>query len=315
MDRTATVADIKKKKDGYYFPVYAQGGGTRVFWSFAGKTLAEAKKRVKSAGAPTKNEPLKPAVRKRVWGAIEAYRKQDAARFNKTPGIAFYTDHAYRFSGANKNNPTAELLDACGLRYGFVNTEQILAGELDGYRVLFCPGGFGYFPNKKMAETMRSFVKQGGGFIGLCAGAFLPLKDFLGLCDSTYAYFREQGFPDVLLNPRDPVAKGCERSVPPVTYALSKKTPSQRKCTIRIKMFRANGPLLVAQGRDKAVGYFDSTEDYAPVIRSTYGKGRVVSFSTHPDCSMRVMLEQTSEQNVLENAKLFKNAVLWCGRA
>jgi len=305
---------LRKMKGAWYAPYSPPGGSTKVFWTYAGKTRREAEACVKAQALSTRAPALPPDVKQRIWEALATFRKSESAAFNKDSRIAFYTDLPHRFSGKNVHNPTREMLDCCGLRHDFISTEQILAGELASFQVLFCPGGFGYFPSQKMRRRLREFVSGGGGYIGFCAGAFLPLKGFADLCESTFAYFREQGFPDVLLNQKDPIATGIESTARPVCYALYAPPRKQRKCMIRIKMHRGNGPLLIASGRDRAVGYFDSTEGYSPIIRATCGEGRVVSFSTHPDCAMAKLLAATNEENVVANLKLFKNAVLYCAR-
>ena len=124
-----------------------------------------------------------------------------------------------------------------------------------------------------MSRRLREFVENGGGF-GVCAGAFLPLRESMGMCESTSAYFRERGFPMVNLNPDDPVARGVPSTTRLACCAC--------KHTTRLVVMRANGL-------------------------------RIVVFSVHPDCDMSRLLEATSEANVVANARLFKNAVLYCG--
>jgi hypothetical protein len=165
-----------------------------------------------------------------------------------------------------------------------------------------------------MGARFRAYIGNGGGFIGFCAGAFLPLKDSLGLCASTFLYLREVGFPDVILNPRDPVAPGIESTKNPVCYAHFRQPAAQRKHTVRIQMLRANGPLIIPRGKDRAVGYFDSNGNYAAILRTAYGKGRIIAVGPHPDCGLKKMLEATNERNAMENIKLFKNMVLYCAR-
>jgi hypothetical protein len=91
---------------------------------------------------------------------------------------------------------------------------------------------------------------QGGGFFGFCAGAFLPLKTGIGLCKSTFAYLREQGYPNVLLNPDDPIAQGIESTRRKATYALFPKPLFLRPCIVKMRMLRCNGPLIIPQGKE-----------------------------------------------------------------
>ncbi len=304
---------IRKCPDGYYMPIFAQGGGSKIFWSHAGRTRAAAEQAVRRMHQPTKPAGgLAPPQRRRLAGMIRGFRAAETAAFNRREKIGFYTDYPWRFSGANRANPTAELFDIAGLNYEFIQSEQILAGEMRRYAAVFCPGGFGYFLNAAMGRRFRDYVRAGGGLFGFCAGAFFPLKDYLGLCDSTYVYFREQGFADVLLDPADPLARGLAGSAARVCYALYPRPAFLRRYTVRLKIKRCNGPLLVRRGRDIAPAYFDSTEKYAPIIRAGCGKGRVVLVSPHPDAGLAEILKATGEANLADTVKLFKNIALFC---
>lgn len=304
---------IRKRPDGYYMPIFAQGGGSKIFWSYAGRTRAAAEAAIRQMHQPTKPAAgLPPAEKKRFVRLLRNFRTAESAAFNQKSKIGFYTDYPWRFSGANRDNPTAELFDAGGLRYEFIQSEQILAGDLRQYAAIFCPGGFGYFLNAAMGRRFMEYVRAGGGLFGFCAGAFFPLKNYLGLCASSFAYFREQGFADVLLHPRDPLAAGIAGAQTPVCYALYPQPAFLRPYTIRIKMKRCNGPLLIPRGRDVAAAWFDSTEKFSPIIRANYGRGRVVLVSPHPDAGMAEILKTTGEANLMANLKLFKNIALFC---
>jgi hypothetical protein len=315
--RTQSLDDIKKirkKEDGYYVPIYSQGGGAKLFWSYAGKKHEDAVNMIKNQQKPTIGGILPAKQKKALLKTLNAHRSAESAEFNKSCKMAFYTDYPWRFSGENSVNPTAQLFDTIGLKYDFVDSKDIIAGKLDEFTVLFCPGGFGYFPLPEVTEQIKAFVKKGGGFFGFCSGAFLPLKTGIGLCKSTFAYLREQGYPNVLLNPDDPIAQGIESTRRKATYALFPKPSFLQPCTVTMRMLRCNGPLIIPQGKDKAAGYFDSTEKYSPIVRATYGKGRVVAVSTHPDCDPVKMVENTSFENLIANYKLSKNIILYCSR-
>ncbi len=313
--RTQSLDDIQKickKDDGYYVPTYSQGGGAKLFWAHAGGTHEDAVNMIKNQQKPTIGGILPEKQKKALLKSLNAHLSAESAEFNKSCKMAFYTDYPWRFSGENSINPTAQLFEAIGLKYYFIDSKDIIAGKLNEYDVLFCPGGFGYFPLPEITKQIKSFVKKGGGFFGFCAGAFLPLETGIGLCKSTFSYLREQGYPDVLLNTKDPIAQGIESTKRKATYALFSKPSFLKPYKVTIRMMRCNGPFIVPQGRDKASAYFDSTEKYSPIVRATYGKGRVVAVSTHPDCDPVKMIENTNFENLIANYKLTKNIILYC---
>ena len=63
-----------------------------------------------------------------------------------------------------------------------VTTADILAGKLDAFDVLIHPGGSGSKQGNDLGEDgrqqVRQFVNQGGGFLGVCAGAYLATNDY-----------------------------------------------------------------------------------------------------------------------------------------
>ena len=63
-----------------------------------------------------------------------------------------------------------------------VTTADIVAGKLDEFDVLIHPGGSGSKQGNDLGEDgrqqVRQFVSQGGGFLGVCAGAYLATNDY-----------------------------------------------------------------------------------------------------------------------------------------
>ena len=59
-----------------------------------------------------------------------------------------------------------------------ITPQQIRRGELDKVDVLFIPGGCAkadmLFLEKKGRRKIKEFVYNGGGYVGICAGAMLP---------------------------------------------------------------------------------------------------------------------------------------------
>jgi len=72
-----------------------------------------------------------------------------------------------------------------GLLYDLMRAEDIRSGALDGHAMLFVPGGWASNKLKALgnegADAIRSFVRQGGNYLGLCGGAGLATQDCLGL--------------------------------------------------------------------------------------------------------------------------------------
>ena len=177
---------------------------------------------------------------------------------------------------------------------GFVATkisaDEIRNRALDQCAVLICPGGSGSGESKTLGkegrDRIREFVTNGGGFIGICAGAYLASIEYpwsLGLLNAHVVddahWARGQGNVQLKISP-----------VGQASFGVKKES-----CTIHFE----NGPLLGPGEKDDMSDYevlaaFDSeiAENGAPagvmkgtaaIARGTFGKGRVVCFSPHPE--------------------------------
>ncbi|NQT16841.1 MAG: biofilm PGA synthesis protein PgaB, partial [Planctomycetes bacterium] len=93
--------------------------------------------------------------------------------------IAVYSDVGV---GRSVGNLLSVLERADRLHVEKVTAEEVRNGALDGFAVLVHPGGSGSKQGKQLGEegreAVRSFVRRGGGFLGICAGAYLASADY-----------------------------------------------------------------------------------------------------------------------------------------
>jgi len=78
-----------------------------------------------------------------------------------------------------------QALAEAGLSFDLLRAEEIRAGGLDRYRLLFVPGGWasnkiGALGSRGLDE-IRGFVQRGGNYLGICGGAGMATQDGLGL--------------------------------------------------------------------------------------------------------------------------------------
>lgn len=170
-----------------------------------------------------------------------------------------------------------------------ITSQEIREGGLAGYDVLIMPGGSGSKQAERLEkagrEKIREFVKSGGGYVGICAGSYLASSHYdwsLGLINARVwdrAHW-DRGGGEVCLRMTDPGMDllGLGGSVP-VHYN--------------------QGPLLVPDDESDLPGYqvlatFETevaTKGAQPgsmtgthaIIRSTFGQGRVICYSPHPE--------------------------------
>ncbi|HMK44136.1 MAG TPA: BPL-N domain-containing protein, partial [Dissulfurispiraceae bacterium] len=72
-----------------------------------------------------------------------------------------------------------------GLSFNLLSAADIRGGALEGHKLLFIPGGWASNKSKALgvagAEAIRSFVRSGGNYFGICGGAGLATRDGIGL--------------------------------------------------------------------------------------------------------------------------------------
>ena len=190
-----------------------------------------------------------------------------------------------------------------------VTGKEIAAGVLKDFDVVIFSGGSG---SKEAAalgdagrENVRAFVREGGGYVGICAGAYLACTGFswgIGVLNAktvSSKWLRGKGDVEVEFTPLAPGITGLDAGKKTIRYA--------------------NGPIITADTREGiapfeplAIFRTELAENGSPkgamvdspaIVRGVFGKGRVVSSSPHP--------EQTEGME-----RFVENAVRWvAGRA
>lgn len=203
--------------------------------------------------------------------------------------VAIYAD-----KGSNDAPPTNYercLPKSAGFATRRITAEEIQAGKLEDFDVLTMPGGNAVKQADELGETgrekIRTFVKAGGGYVGICAGAYLASAQYgwsLHLLDAQIVdrKHRARGFGEVQLRADGPAAKkflGIDGDLLPIYYH--------------------QGPLLAPVEKPEIPDYeriatFDTeiAENGAPagvmkgttaVARAPFGQGRVFCYSPHPE--------------------------------
>jgi glutamine amidotransferase PdxT len=171
-----------------------------------------------------------------------------------------------------------------------VNAKSIREGALKGMDVLVQPGGSGSKQSKTLEpeglNAIRSFVKDGGGYVGICAGAYLATSGY------TWSLH--------ILNADTVDSKHWARGFGPVTLkfsSLGQTVLDEPKDNVICNYHQ--GPLL-APGHEEGLAPYEPIATFATEIakngaptgvmvgttamaRGVYGKGHVVAISPHPE--------------------------------
>ena len=166
-----------------------------------------------------------------------------------------------------------------------IHETKLASTDLGHYDVLFVPGGGGLRFDDANHEALLKFVRDGGGYVGICGGAVTAAR--YGLIDAKRYPFGVRGKVWTFLKAH-PVTDG---------YDVKRK----------IMFPHASGPLFVLEeGKSETpVATFDVGAEPLPtftnVIAKPLGKGRVVVFSGHPE-------------GAPETRPMLRNAVMWTAR-
>ncbi|PKN89253.1 MAG: hypothetical protein CVU51_01155 [Deltaproteobacteria bacterium HGW-Deltaproteobacteria-1] len=83
-----------------------------------------------------------------------------------------------------------------GLPFDLIRSDDIRAGILPRYAMLFVPGGWASAKLRSLGETgqaeVRSFVANGGSYLGICGGAGLATQNDIGLLSVSRKSTRER---------------------------------------------------------------------------------------------------------------------------
>lgn len=171
-----------------------------------------------------------------------------------------------------------------------LRADDIRAGKLAELDLLMQPGGSGGGQGRHLGEEGRAaicgFVKDGGGFVGICAGSYLASADYswsLNILDAKVVdrqhWNRGMGTVDIAMTDSGSQLLGTDRRKLPIHYAQGPLlAPGNRPdiedyeviATFETEIAKNGAPELVMKGT-------------TAIARGNFGSGRVICFSPHPE--------------------------------
>ena len=201
--------------------------------------------------------------------------------------VAIYQGPGAPESSAENVRRVVNLMPGATAR--IVTGEEVGSLDLTQFDVVVFPGGSGSGQAKGIGEVglekVREYVKNGGGYVGICAGAYLACTNFswgLGILNASTVsskWMRGSGYVDFevthdgrpILGNVDGVYKVRYNNGPIIKPAARADLPTYRT----LSFFRTE----VAENGAPAGIMVDSPAQAA----ASYGKGRVFISSPHPE--------------------------------
>ena len=201
----------------------------------------------------------------------------------------------YMGSGAELAKDVEFALGELGIAYGKLNEDDIKRGNLENCSVLIIPGGYTKRAVSSLAgkgfEIIRKFIAEGGGYIGICAGAYLAVQRVevpgkpqgLGIIGVQNIRKRGIGMRKIYLE-EHPLTEGLPRE---------------------ILIHYQNGPEILLKGEAKEAARYENGS--IAIATVSFGKGKVVIFSPHPEGSMTQGIKPTPV-----TLRLLQNSIEFC---
>jgi hypothetical protein len=209
---------------------------------------------------------------------------------------------------ASKSLAYKAFLKDPNLTVKIVSPEDIRAGKLADFDVLVQSGGSGGGQGKALEEEgrerIRTFVRGGGGYIGICAGSYLASCDYpwsLNIINAQVLdkkhWARGTGPVDVAFTPQGKQSLAMAGDNLTIQYGQGPLlAPAQNAKLPPYEPWALYEGEIALKGAPKGV-----MPGTTAVAAAPYGAGRVVCFSPHP--------EKTAGQEAL-----LHHAVLWATR-
>jgi hypothetical protein len=202
--------------------------------------------------------------------------------------VAIYADE-----GASPGDPAqvkACLPEAKRFDVATISAKEIRDGGLGKFDVLIHPGGSGSGQAKALGEEgrqrVRQFVERGGGFVGICAGAYLASAEYpwaLKLLDARVVddehWARGVGEVKLRLPSAGRDALGTDQATAPIYYENGPLLGPAKNADISDFESLATFETEIRKN-DAPIGVMKGT---TAIARGDFGEGRVVCFSPHPE--------------------------------
>jgi hypothetical protein len=223
-------------------------------------------------------------------GTLPAWSQEPAAKLPIDPDATNVGMYVGDGTSRSKANVIRILESHPGLKVHEITAEDIRSGKLEGCQVVIHPGGSGSRQARALGEEgrarVREFIDSGGGYLGICAGAYLASSHYSWSLD--------------ILDARVVDSKHWARGYGDVEIRLS---PEARKLlgveAPKVTIYYHQGPLLAPAEKDDLPAYHawgifegDIAQKGAPegvmpgttaIAAGRFGQGKVVCFSPHPE--------------------------------
>jgi len=231
-----------------------------------------------------------------VLGNIPENDYEDSINHLNGVHIAMYNgDGAWSYG----NQAFSRMFDWAGCTYVNVSGHDIIDGCLDNFDILYWPGGHypAYWEEMGLEgkSAVQEFVSNGGGYMGICAGAYYACDYIVWMDDDAFPppdykvdgdEFNLDLFEGVAWGPIFELADRPDPGYAMVQVNINNNHPITRSLPETMMIIYIGGPYFIPYENTEQditiLGTYDLTEQNA-IAAATFGEGRVFLISPHAE--------------------------------
>jgi glutamine amidotransferase-like uncharacterized protein len=247
---------------------------------------------------------------------LPTWRCQNQRAIDKEDHVALYSD---RGVWSESVQATEQMFQWMGYATERLNAGDIKDGALDNFSILCVPGGNMYQYAQDLSSTgienIKNFVRDGGGYVGICGGAYFAGEKIVWRGNQLPMSSLEF-FPGTAKGPFDdivpyPDSGMCRVNITDTTHPITRSEPDS------VWILYYWGPAFIPEDNADVtiLGRYHIT-DQPMMLALNYGHGRAFLIGTHPE------IEEDSDRDGVTFADelddrgsdwdLMRKATLWC---
>lgn len=231
---------------------------------------------------------------------------------NNTLNPDFNTDIAlYSGKGTWDKSVTAstKMFEWMDQSVKLVNAEYINNNSLDNFRIICFPGGDMYQYSQDISiegkEKIRAFISNGGGYIGICGGAYFSAEKIIWQGNqlpmtslNLFAGSAEGPIDGIVPYPQYGM---CQVNIVDTTHVITRSMHTPQWILYYL------GPVLKPSSADITILGKYNTVNQPAILAFEYGKGRVFVIGIHPE------IEEDSDRDGVVFTDTVRNGITYLG--
>lgn len=190
------------------------------------------------------------------------------------------------------------LLETKEISYTFINSDNINSSAFqDQFKAIYFPGGDADDYNRKISQqgvkTIQNFIKTGGSYIGICAGAEFACEQLIWKVDYT-ANYPLALFEGKAMGPFDQIAKYPASGMTSISLNQNNRINIAQPKRLSILYFGGTSFHPNKDFQYSTLATYDEQNNEPAAVNFTYGLGKVALIGPHPEMAEKTTNDPTT---------------------